>query len=340
MSEPAAAAFSGHRTTTAPLLEVRSLSIGLTGGSHADIVGDVTFSVGSRSIFGIVGESGCGKSVTAMSILGLNQPGIAPKAGQVLFKGEDVLKASDRRLRQIRGDEISMIFQEPLTSLNPVLTVGYQIVEALRSHRSMAASEARARAVELLSMVGIPSPETRLESYPHQLSGGMCQRVMIALALACQPELLIADEPTTALDVTIQAQIIDLLRGLQRDLGMSVIIITHDLALLSDFAETIAVMYAGRVVELASAELLFSNPAHPYTERLLASIPPVDRDVERLATIEGRVPGIAEAIQGCRFAARCPFSDELCRSVEPQLKDHGGGLAACHHPRRRERVAS
>ena len=264
MSEPAAAAFSGRRTTTAPLLEVRSLSIGLTGGSHADIVGDVTFSVGSRSIFGIVGESGCGKSVTAMSILGLNQPGIAPKAGQVLFKGEDVLKASDRRLRQIRGDEISMIFQEPLTSLNPVLTVGYQIVEALRSHRSMAASEARARAVGLLSMVGIPSPETRLESYPHQLSGGMCQRVLIAMAFASEPLLVVADEPTTALDVTIQARIMALMAELQARHGTGILFITHDLRLAATVCDEIAAFVGSDRPEsemLSAAARLYENIA-------------------------------------------------------------------------------
>jgi peptide/nickel transport system ATP-binding protein len=317
-----------------PLLAVRGLTLALNGDPSRAIVDGVSFEVAERSVFGIVGESGCGKSVTALSLLGLNQPIIRPIAGEILCDGVDLLRADERRLREIRGGEIAMIFQEPMTSLNPVLTVGYQIIEALGAHRSLGSRAAYVAAVELLSLVGIPSPQARMRSYPHQLSGGMCQRVMIALALAGQPRLLIADEPTTALDVTIQAQIIELLRSLQRELGMTVIIITHDLGLISDFADTVAVMYAGRIVERAEASVLFRQPAHPYTERLLASIPPVDSDVARLASIEGSVPSIADMPSGCRFAPRCHQATAHCREVDPEVREHAGGFVACHYPLR------
>ena len=294
----------------------------------------VSFDVPARGVLGIVGESGCGKSVTALSILRLGEPVIGPVAGSILFNGEDLLTASRQRMQQVRGGEISMIFQEPMTSLNPVLTVGFQIAEALRVHQSLGRRAARAAAIELLSIVGIPLPASRVNSYPHQMSGGMCQRVMIAVALACRPKLLIADEPTTALDVTVQAQIIDLLRRLQRQFGMAVIVITHDLALVSDFAETIVVMYAGRVVERGPAAALFAQPQHPYTEKLLDSIPPVDRDVDRLATIPGTVPPPWAMPQGCRFMARCAFATERCQNVDPVLRPVGDDrLAACHYPR-------
>jgi oligopeptide/dipeptide ABC transporter ATP-binding protein len=325
---------SARADTNPPLLAVRGLTLALNGDPNRTIVDGVSFEVSERGVFGIVGESGCGKSVTALSLLRVNQPIIEPIAGEILFEGTDLLRIGERRLRQIRGGEIAMIFQEPMTSLNPVLTAGYQITEALAAHRSLGPRAARATAIELLSLVGIPSPETRMRSYPHQLSGGMCQRVMIALALACRPRLLIADEPTTALDVTIQAQIIELLRSLQRELGMTVIIITHDLGLISDFADTVAVMYAGRIVERATASVLFRQPAHPYTERLLASIPPVDSDVARLSTIEGSVPSIMEMPSGCRFSPRCPYATSHCREVDPKLREHAGGFVACHYPRR------
>jgi len=321
------------RGAMTPLLSVRDLSLALQGGDHT-IVDGVSFDVPARGVLGIVGESGCGKSVTALSVLRLGEPVIGPVAGSILFNGEDLLTASRQRMQQVRGGEISMIFQEPMTSLNPVLTVGFQIAEALRVHQSLGRRAARAAAIELLSIVGIPLPASRVNSYPHQMSGGMCQRVMIAVALACRPKLLIADEPTTALDVTVQAQIIDLLRRLQRQFGMAVIVITHDLALVSDFAETIVVMYAGRVVERGPAAALFAQPRHPYTEKLLDSIPPVDRDVDRLATIPGTVPPPWAMPQGCRFMARCAFATERCQNVDPVLRPVGDDrLAACHYPR-------
>jgi oligopeptide/dipeptide ABC transporter ATP-binding protein len=317
-----------------PLLSVRGLTLAVDGDPCQVVVDHVSFDVPPRGILGIVGESGCGKSVSALSILRLAEPAIRAVEGSVLFEGEDLLTAGERRLRETRGGKISMIFQEPMTSLNPVLTIGYQIAEALRTHQSLSRQAARRAAIELLEMVGIPSPATRVDVYPHQMSGGMCQRAMIALALACRPKLLIADEPTTALDVTVQAQIISLLRRLQRELGMAVIIITHDLGLVSNFAETIAVMYAGRIVELAPAAALFAAPRHPYTERLLASIPPIDHDVDRLATIPGTVPAPWAMPEGCRFASRCIYADALCRTSEPQLaQDRSGRSVACHHPR-------
>ena len=317
-----------------PLLSVRDLSVALQGGAHHTIVDGISFDVPACGVLGIVGESGCGKSVTALSILRLGEPVIGPVAGSILFNGEDLLTASRQRMQQVRGGEISMIFQEPMTSLNPVLTVGFQIAEALRVHQSLSRRAARAAAIELLSIVGIPLPVSRASNYPHQMSGGMCQRVMIAIALACRPKLLIADEPTTALDVTIQAQIIDLLRRLQRQFGMAVIVITHDLALVSDFAETVVVMYAGRVVERGPSTALFAQPRHPYTEKLLDSIPPVDRDVARLATIPGTVPPPWAMPQGCRFMPRCAFVTERCRNDDPVLRELGNDrLAACHYPR-------
>jgi len=320
---------------TKTLRSVRNLTLALQVGEPHALVEGVSFDVPERGVLGIVGESGCGKSVTALSILRLGEPTIAPVAGSIVFDGENLLTASPRRMRQVRGGEISMIFQEPMTSLNPVLTVGFQIGEALREHQRLGRRAARAATIELLSIVGIPLPADRVDVYPHQMSGGMCQRVMIALALACRPKLLIADEPTTALDVTVQAQIIDLLRRLQGQFGMAVIIITHDLALVSDFAERIIVMYAGRVVEHAPATALFAQPLHPYTAKLLDSIPPVDHDVDRLATIPGTVPSPWAMPVGCRFLARCDFATDRCRDVDPALRrldtDH---LAACHHPRR------
>jgi peptide/nickel transport system ATP-binding protein/oligopeptide transport system ATP-binding protein len=315
------------------LLSVRDLSLALRNDGQV-LVEDVSFDVPERGVLGIVGESGCGKSVTALSILRLGEPVIGPVAGSILFSGEDLLTTSPRRMQQVRGGEISMIFQEPMTSLNPVLTAGYQIGEALRVHQQLGRRAARSASIELLSIVGIPLPDALVDLYPHQMSGGMCQRVMIALALACRPKLLIADEPTTALDVTVQAQIIDLLRRLQDQFGMAVIIITHDLALVSDFAETIVVMYAGRVVEQGRAAALFAQPLHPYTEKLLDSIPPVDHDVDRLATIPGTVPPPWAMPQGCRFMARCGFATDHCRDVDPKLRTLGNGrLAACHYPR-------
>ena len=317
-----------------PLLTVRGLSLALASSAGHRLVDDVSFEVPKRGILGIVGESGCGKSVTALSILRLGEPAIRAVAGSILLDGEDLLAASDRRMRQVRGREISMIFQEPMTSLNPVLTVGYQIVEVLRLHQGLGRRAAHRAAIEMLAIVGITSPASRMDAYPHQMSGGMCQRVMIALALSCRPKLLIADEPTTALDVTVQAQIIELLRRLQAEFEMAVIIISHDLALVSNFADAIVVMYAGRVVETAPAAAVFASPRHPYTQRLIESLPPVDVDVHRLTTIPGRVPPPFAMPKGCRFQPRCDVATALCGQNEPALTGGAGDRAvACHHPR-------
>jgi oligopeptide/dipeptide ABC transporter ATP-binding protein len=309
------------------LLEVRDLVTTFrTDRGVLRAVDGVSFRVPERSTVGIVGESGSGKSVTSLSILRLIQtPPGKIEGGEVLFAGRDLLKMREREMRDVRGNLISMIFQEPMTSLNPVYTVGAQIVEAIRLHQKRSRREAWERAVEMLRLVGIPSPETRAKSYPHELSGGMRQRVMIAMALACEPKLLIADEPTTALDVTIQAQVLDLLRKLQRLLGMSVILITHDLGVVAEFADWIVVMYAGRVVEEGPVEAVFRAPKHPYTEGLLRSIPELGTSADpakrprRLPTIEGMVPDLRDLPVGCRFQDRCGYVIEKCRTVEPEL---------------------
>jgi oligopeptide/dipeptide ABC transporter ATP-binding protein len=270
---------------------------------------------------GIVGESGCGKSVTALSIMGLVAQPPGRVAGEVLLEGEDLLKAPARRLRDLRGDQLSMIFQEPMTSLNPAFPVGEQIAEALLRHRSLTRKEAQEKAVEMLRKVRIPSPERRARDYPHQLSGGMRQRVMIAMALACNPKLLIADEPTTALDVTIQAQILELMRLLRAELGTAIILITHDLGVIAELADDVAVMYAGKVVERCPVGRLFSEPQHPYTVGLLGSIPRLHLEQERLSAIEGIVPDAAAFPPGCRFHPRCPFAVDQCRRENPPLKE-------------------
>ena len=271
---------------------------------------------------GIVGESGCGKSVTALSIMGLiPQPPGRIAGGEVLFDGEDLLKQSPARLRDLRGDKLAMIFQEPMTSLNPAFRVGDQIAEALVRHKKISLREAALASVEMLRRVRIPSPEQRARDYPHQLSGGMRQRVMIAMALACNPQLLIADEPTTALDVTIQAQILELMRTLRAELGTSIILITHDLGVVAELADEVMVMYAGQVVERCEARSLFSEPQHPYTIGLLGSIPRLHLEQERLAAIEGVVPDAAAFPEGCRFHPRCPFAIEQCRRENPALRE-------------------
>ena len=262
---------------------------------------------------GLVGESGCGKSVTSLSVMGLVAAPGKVEAEAVLFGDRDVLKLSADERRRLRGGKMSMIFQEPMTSLNPVHTVGQQIVEAILAHSAMTPRAARARAIEMLDLVRIPSPAQRIDDYPHNMSGGMRQRVMIAMALSCEPALLIADEPTTALDVTIQAQILDLLSDLQQRLGMAILIITHDLGVIAEVADQVLVMYAGRIVESADVNDLFADPQHPYTIGLLGSIPRIDVDRERLATIEGTVPSPNNQPAGCRFAPRCPFADQRCR---------------------------
>ncbi len=294
-------------------------------------VDGVDFRLERGRTLGIVGESGCGKSVTALSIMGLvPQPPGRIAGGEVRFEGEDLLKAPVQRLRDLRGDKLSMIFQEPMTSLNPAFQVGDQIAEVLLRHRNLTRGEAHEKTVDMLRKVRIPSPEVRAKEYPHQLSGGMRQRVMIAMALACNPKLLIADEPTTALDVTIQAQILELMRALREELGTAIILITHDLGVIAELADDVIVMYAGKVVERCAVPRLFAEPQHPYTIGLLGSIPRLDLEQERLSAIEGFVPDAAAMPKGCRFHPRCPFSIEKCRSEEPPLvevtKEH---LASC-----------
>jgi len=320
---------SGHSAANSvPLLSVRDLRVTVTGAGRP-LVDGVSFDVPAGGVIGVVGESGCGKSLTALSILRLTAPAISV-SGQILFAGEDLLRVDAGRLRQVRGGEIAMIFQEPMTSLNAVFTVGDQIAEAIRAHHAVGRRAARATAIEFLARVGVPSPAARVDNYPHQMSGGMRQRVMIAMALACRPQLLIADEPTTALDVTIQAQILDLLRQLRAEFGMAVIIITHDLGVVADLADEVVVMYAGRVIEKAPAASLFAQPKHPYTEGLLQSAPPVDIDIERLPTIPGTVPPPDLMLPGCRFAPRCGYMRAPCNEGDPPLVPCGDGRhAAC-----------
>ncbi len=298
-------------------------------------VDGLSFHVEEGEVVAIVGESGCGKSVTAMSILRLIPDPPGRSDGAIRFGGRDLLRVSEREMRGIRGNEISMIFQEPMTSLNPVLTIGRQIGEALRLHQGLGKSEALARATDSLRLVGIPEPERRVGQYPHELSGGMRQRVMIAMALACSPKLLIADEPTTALDVTVQAQILDLMRDLNAKTGSALILITHDLGVVAEMARRVIVMYGGRKVEEAAVGLLFRNPRHPYTRALLKSVPKIEgqHDVDastRLAEIPGVVPSLKDAIPGCIFAPRCTYVTDRCRAAYPPLADRGDGhVVAC-----------
>ncbi|HUP00544.1 MAG TPA: ABC transporter ATP-binding protein [Gemmatimonadota bacterium] len=315
---------------TPPLLQVEDLRTYFhTDEGTARAVDGVSFEVRPRETLGIVGESGCGKSVTALSILRLipDPPGRI-ESGRLLFQGHDLLKLSEREMRKIRGNEITMIFQEPMTSLNPVFTVGDQVGEVLRLHRGLSKDEARERSVEMLRRVRIPDPEQRVEEYPHQLSGGQRQRVMIAMALACDPALLIADEPTTALDVTVQAQILELLKQLQEEYGMSIMLITHDLGVIAETAHRVVVMYAGVVAEVGTVEQIFEGPNHPYTEGLKAAIPKLGENVERLHTIPGTVPSPYEEIVGCPFQNRCPYVMEICGREFPPLYQIGPGHEA------------
>ncbi len=324
-----------------PLLEVQNLRTHFrTPAGIVRAVDGVSFHVNAGEVLAIVGENGCGKSVTAMSILRLIPEPPGKSAGAVLFEGRDLLKTSERAMRKIRGNEISMIFQEPMTSLNPVLTIGRQIGEALRLHQGLSKADAIARAIEALTEVGIPEPARRVTQYPHELSGGMRQRVMIAMALACKPKLLIADEPTTALDVTVQAQILDLMRGLNAKTGSALILITHDLGVVAEMAQRVVVMYGGRKVEEARVNDLFARPRHPYTRALLRSVPKLDagsgtaataaHNKVRLAEIPGVVPSLREAIAGCIFAPRCGFATAQCHGAYPPLADKGGAhTVAC-----------
>jgi peptide/nickel transport system ATP-binding protein len=313
------------------LLAVDDLRVTFTGddGRTTLAVDGVGFSLDRGRTLGIVGESGCGKSVTSLSIMGLLPKQTARVSGSVRFEGVDLLRSSDRTMRDLRGDRLAMIFQEPMTSLNPSYTVGDQVAEVAMRHRGASPREARAHAIEMLRHVRIPSPEQRADDYPHHLSGGMRQRVMIAMALACDPQLLIADEPTTALDVTIQAQILDLLRRLREETGTAIILITHDLGVVAELCDEIVVMYAGQVVERAPVEGLFAQPQHPYTVGLLGSIPRLDHRRDRLSAIDGTVPDMAAPPPGCRFARRCPFADDRCANAPPPVEVAPGHVSRC-----------
>ena len=326
------------------LLEVDSLQVHFrTHGSINRAVDGLSFHVDKGETLAIVGESGCGKSVTAMALLRLIPEPPGRIAGSIRFMGKDILSLSDRELRAIRGNDISMIFQEPMSSLNPVLTIGWQIQETLQLHQGLERTAARIKAEELLSMVGIAEPRRSLGAYPHQMSGGMRQRTMIAMALACSPKLLIADEPTTALDVTIQAQILDLMLDLKRRIGTSIILITHDLGVVAEVAERVVVMYAGRKVEEAPVAELFSTPRHPYTRGLLGAVPQLGSASagadQRLVEIPGLVPQLTRRIDGCIFAERCPSAIDICRQVSPGLEVKAPKhLAACHLAQREASV--
>lgn len=314
------------------LIEVENLkTYFFTEDTVVPAIDGVSFFIREGETLGVVGESGCGKSMTALSIMRLVQspPGRIVD-GRILFHGEDLLKKSEHDMRKIRGNNISMIFQEPMTSLNPVYTCGSQIAEAIRLHQKSGKKEAEQRAIEMLRLVGIPDAERRAHEYPHQMSGGMRQRVMIAMALACRPQLLIADEPTTALDVTIQAQILDIIQQLKDELKTAVMLITHDLGVVAEMAERVIVMYAGKIVEQASVEELFDRPLHPYTQGLLHSIPKLSGEIERLNVIKGTVPNPRNMPQGCRFHPRCEYACDRCLREQPPLHAYGDNhMAAC-----------
>ncbi|PIC63019.1 peptide ABC transporter ATP-binding protein [Sporosarcina sp. P13] len=305
------------------LLEVNNLKTTFsTEKGPITAVDDVTFIVKAGEVLGIVGESGCGKSVTSESIMRLLNERSTKYEGEVLFEGENLLHLDNKEMRNIRGNKVSMIFQDPMTSLNPSQTIGHQIAEVIILHQKLKRKEAYKRAEEMLRLTGIPSPEKRIHEYPHEISGGMRQRVLIAIALACKPNLLIADEPTTALDVTIQAQILDLINDLRDEMNMGVIMITHDLGVVAEVCQRVVVMYLGQVIEESDVEELFSRPLHPYTRGLLQSIPQLDGDrSQKLHVIEGIVPSLYEVPKGCRFAPRCSFADELCLSESPTLEN-------------------
>src|SRR5271170_4232340 len=319
--QPSRTRGSGHMGPTTPVLEIENLSthIKLTS-SVVQAVGNVDMKIDAGETLGVVGESGCGKSMTGLSIMGLLPPGGSIVNGSVKLDGRELVGLKDEELRRLRGNEIAMIFQDPLTSLDPTKSIGYQVSEPVRLHRGASRSAAMERAKEVLGLVGLPRPAERLGDYPHQLSGGLRQRVMIAMALANEPRLLIADEPTTALDVTIQAQILDLIRDLKERLGMAMLLITHDMGVIAGHADRVNVMYAGRVVETAEVRELFNEMHHPYTQALLASIPQLDQDASKaLHAIPGLPPDLSHQPLGCRFAARCPRATDKCRTQEPPL---------------------
>ncbi len=332
-------AASGLASASEPLLSVEDLRVSFrTDDGVVHAVDGISYTVGTGKTLGIVGESGSGKTVSSLTTLGLTRSRNSTIEGRIVFAGEDIVAMEEDRLRSIRGNDVAMIFQDPLSALHPFYKVGWQLVEAMQSHRSLSRSAARARAGELLELVGIPDPKRRVNQYPHEFSGGMRQRAMIAMALANEPKLLIADEPTTALDVTVQAQILALLADLQRRLGTAIIIITHDLGVVAEVADEIAVMYAGRIVERGTTEEIFTAPQHPYTWGLLKSIPRLDSPRgEELVPISGRPPSLINRPSGCHFHPRCPYAQEAHKRVDPRLEsiDSGGGHAvACllHQP--------
>jgi peptide/nickel transport system ATP-binding protein len=325
-------------SSSSPLLDIQNLQthFGTIDGVVRAVEG-VSFHINAGETLGVVGESGCGKSVTAMSILRLIQQPPGRIAGKILFKGTNLLELSEPEMQSIRGKDISMIFQEPMTSLNPVLTVGRQIGETVMLHEGLSAKDAEQRAIEMLTLVGIPAPARRVREYPHQLSGGMRQRVMIAMALACSPQLLVADEPTTALDVTIQAQILELMRDLKTRVGAAIMLITHDLGVVAEMCQRVVVMYAGRKVEEGSVEEIFLNPLHPYTQGLMGSMPKLGSSLHetgrsKLTEIQGVVPSLRKPIIGCAFASRCPKVTDACRQMAPAIEEKAPNhLVACHY---------
>lgn len=318
------------------ILEVNGLVTKFKTGKRSSVtaVNGVSFSLERGEIVGLVGESGCGKSVTSLSIMGLFEDSAGFIAeGAILFDGEDLTKFSKKQLRDVRGKRISMIFQNPMSSLNPCMRIDDQLIEAIQLHNDISRADARGRAGQMLSAVGIPDPEQVLRSYPHQLSGGMSQRVMIAMALCCEPEMMIADEPTTALDVTIQAQILELMKEIRTKRNTGILLITHDLGVVAEMCTRAMVMYAGRIVEQARVEELFANPIHPYTRGLIASVPKLGSGVTRLPSIPGSVPDLAAMPEGCKFAPRCQYATDACRQSEPELSEvpgGGGRKCRCH----------
>lgn len=320
------------------LLEVKDLKISFqTFFGEVEAVRGISFNVGKKETVAIVGESGCGKSVTASGIMQLlPMPPAFFKGGEILFNGVDLLKKSEKEMQAIRGNKISMVFQDPMTSLNPTMKIGKQIVEGLVKHNKMTREEARKKAIEMLELVAVPQPEKRINQYPHEFSGGMRQRVMIALAMVCNPQLLIADEPTTALDVTVQAQILDLMKKLQEQLGMSIIIITHDLGIVADISDKVVVMYAGQIVETGLTDEIFANPMHPYTRKLLASVPRLDMSKdEPLYSIDGTPPDLYIPPKGCSFYDRCTEAMKICKEHMPEMSNHSDTHKSCcwlNHP--------
>ncbi len=315
------------------LLEIENLSVDFpSSNSIMHAVDGVSLSLEAGDVLGIVGESGSGKSVTMMALMGLvAYPGVV-RADKLRFDGHDLLALSDTQRRQLTGKDVAMIFQDPTTSLNPCFTVGFQLAETLKLHLGLDTKAAKRRSIELLEQVGIPAPESRLKVFPHQMSGGMNQRVMIAMAISCNPKLLIADEPTTALDVTIQAQILDLLRSLQKERGMALVLITHNMGVVSEMARRVAVMYAGQIMEEQTAQTLFATPQHPYTEALMAAMPERSDGQSRLATIPGMVPGLYDRPAGCLFAPRCAYAVDSCRAARPPLRAWQSGMVRCQFP--------